>query len=136
MAHSAQKVVAHDTGRLSTRVRGIRGSRRHSDGGIHSEKISMAEDRPPYSAGVPAKAQQTPSIGRIVCFVTEELTRRPAIITQIWDADAGAVGLTVFYAKDNPAAYDPFVTFDEAGDKPGTWHWPEYVAPLLLEAVG
>lgn len=91
----------------------------------------MSEERAPYSYGVPAA--RVPAVGDPVVFVTKEGVERPALITQVWDVDAGVVGLTVFRPKKDPATYEDRVALDTAGE-PETWHWHQPRFQLLEES--
>lgn len=75
------------------------------------------------------KAQQVPSVGRVVHFVYGD-RHIPAIITdpafqvQTDSYDTIEQALTVF-----PVGETPFTTCakQDEGGAPATWHWPEYV---------
>lgn len=83
-------------------------------------------------------SNQVPSVGRIVHYVAygtpggeyKAGAHRAAIITEVYgpsDNPSNAVGLAVL----NPTGlfFQSSITHDPTGQKPGTWHWPEYVAP-------
>lgn len=93
-------------------------------------------------------SNQTPSIGRIVHYVLDDGTIRPAIIVAVWSPESGCSNLQVFVDGTNDHATDmkrTGVTAEEAmrgfawrtsracsdGPKPGYWHWPPYVAPKV-----
>jgi len=73
----------------------------------------------------------TPSVGRVVHYVAYGTPggeypageHRAAIITHVHDETR--VSLCVL----NPTGlfFNQGCQHDEAGEKPGTWHWPEYV---------
>jgi hypothetical protein len=74
-------------------------------------------------------AEQTPSVGRIVHYVSygtpgDEYPSacRAAIVTEVFD---NRVGLCVL----NPTGqfFNREVPYDESGASGGTWHWPERV---------
>lgn len=92
----------------------------------------MSEERAPYSYGVPAA--RVPAVADPVVYVTKEGYERPAFITQVWDVDAGVVGLTVFLPKKDPATYVEQAALDTAGE-PETWHWHQPRFQLLEEGV-
>lgn len=94
---------------------------------------------------------QKPSIGRVVHYVIDENTHRPAIVVRVWadeqhyqeDAAKGdhVVQLQVFtdgsndrhtaeslgiLGAENGLVWRTSVHFDPNG-APGTWHWPERV---------
>lgn len=88
------------------------------------------------------RTTQVPSVGRIVHYVSRgspdgvfKPEHRAAIITLVygtWDdrADTDHAGLCIlnpsgmYFESDLP--YDPDCA-------PGSWHWPEYVAPIVDE---
>lgn len=85
---------------------------------------------------------QLPSIGRIVHYVLEGGPKagehRPAIIVKVWEdppRPTSACQLQVFMDGDGtPSMNDGapnvvWLTSRLQGTGPGTWHWPEYVAP-------
>jgi hypothetical protein len=68
--------------------------------------------------------EQVPSIGRVVHYVTTNLTHYPADI-----ASVSPEGHITLFVKDSGlgAAYFQYrVRFDPLA-APNTWHWPEYV---------
>lgn len=76
---------------------------------------------------------EEPTIGRIVHYVYEDGTHRPAIIVSVIEADVVMVQLQVFNDADPKAIYNDqrpamdwktSIEFDEDG-APGTCHWPE-----------
>ena len=69
----------------------------------------------------------TPTIGRIVHFVTKKGAHRPGIVVQNLSRDA--VDLHVFKdpVHDDDSAFQRSIFRDEATKGPGTWHWPERV---------
>lgn len=85
-----------------------------------------------------AEKVQVPSIGRIVHYILEsghhQGEHRPAIIVKVWAESPEpqtACQLQVFTDSTNdglPPVY--WATSRQQGDKPGQWHWPEYVAPV------
>lgn len=82
-------------------------------------------------------SNQVPSVGRVVHFV-EQLpvpyigyAHRAAIVTQVHgpsESPLSTVELAVFGPNGNTS--QSLVEYDPTGQKPGTWHWPEYVAPI------
>lgn len=77
-----------------------------------------------------------PTVGRIVHYVLPQGRNagehRPGIIVKVWSDTT--VQLQVFTDSDkagsnNDMIANPLwatsVTVDEAGEKSGTWHWPE-----------
>lgn len=65
-------------------------------------------------------SNQTPSIGRVVHFVTERGAHAPADICAVWET-----GTVVLFVKDHAAGLAYFVHNVPQGDGPHTWHWPE-----------
>ena len=80
---------------------------------------------------------QTPGVGRVVHYVAYGTpggefpagAHRAAIITEVdaKDTPIMSVGLAVL----NPTGlhFQRGVLRDDAGEQPGSWHWPEYVPP-------
>lgn len=77
------------------------------------------------------------SVGRIVHFVNEHGSHRPAIAVQVWDKQTGCSNLQVFVDGSNDAkenltreqldrglVWATSVLYSEE-PKPRTWHWPE-----------
>lgn len=64
--------------------------------------------------------------GRIVHFVTRG-RHNAAVITHVWDAEAGRVNLYVFLDGSFPLPGNTptSVDHDETGTKEYTWHWIE-----------
>lgn len=77
--------------------------------------------------------KQQPSIGRIVHYVAYGTpggefpvgAHRAAIITQVNDVGEHNIGLCAI----NPTGlfFHERCPYDSTAQKPGTWHWPEYV---------
>jgi hypothetical protein len=74
--------------------------------------------------------EQTPSIGRIVHYVTYGAgAHRAAIITDV--GFSGSSGeptvVTASLAILNPTEmfFAQHLPFDPTGQQPGSWHWPE-----------
>lgn len=77
--------------------------------------------------------------GRIVHYILDasskwQLEHRPAIVTKVWDKEAGTVNLMVFVDGSNDYDWENLnggmlwatsVTPDLEGNTPGTWHWIE-----------
>lgn len=88
-------------------------------------------------------AEQVPSVGRVVHYVLPDGRsageHRAAIIVRVWDPvpkPDSIVQLHVFIDGSNDYAdadvrsstlWVTSVEFDPTGQKPRTWHWPEYV---------
>lgn len=72
-------------------------------------------------------AEQVPSIGRVVHYVTTSGAHVPADVCAV-GADA-AVTLFVKDPMSGRTAFEYDVAFDLTGQTPGTWHWPEFVPP-------
>lgn len=71
--------------------------------------------------------EQAPSIGRIVHYVHPDAGHCPAVISGV----AGlALTLHVFYPQGVAVVTE--VPHD-AEAAPETWHWPEYVPPLVKQ---
>ncbi len=89
----------------------------------------------------PVASQQIPSIGRVVHYVAYGTpggefpagAHRAAIITEYdaRDTPIQSVGLVVL----NPTGlfFHRGVLMDPTGQQPGSWHWPEYVPPAVVE---
>ncbi len=88
--------------------------------------------------------KQMPSIGRVVHFVlgpnannvlAGQGEHRPGLIVRVWNPNC--VNLIVFLDGSNDTdrvdeqhtMWVTSVVNDDTG-KPGTWHWPEFVAPV------
>lgn len=75
--------------------------------------------------------EQLPSIGRQVTYVRpqtgiEDEMEVTATITDVWDAEAGAVKLTAFPPDCAPEPVAGIVKYDAEGGE-NTWAWPERV---------
>jgi hypothetical protein len=98
----------------------------------------------------PAKSVQVPACGRIVHYVlpwradlrpTAAGAHRPAMMIEPWGDGPDAVCcLNVFLRGQNDKEdfkgellYVGSVPHDSETKKPGTWHWPEYVPPVIRE---
>ena len=68
---------------------------------------------------------QTPSIGRVVHYVTASGVHVPADICGVF-AD-GAVNLFVKDSQQGRAYFEYSVSEDPTGTAVGSWHWPEHV---------
>ena len=69
-------------------------------------------------------AEQLPSIGRFVHYVTSNGRHAPATVSSINDSGT----LNLFVMDDQTGAgfqYNVVLTSD--GSQPYSWHWPEYV---------
>ena len=66
-----------------------------------------------------ADAGDAPSIGRIVRYVTSEGKVRPAIVIEV---NEDSIDVNVFTSLGTKA--DRLVTYDQTGEKAGTYHWP------------
>jgi len=109
-----------------------------------SQPTTTEEFRPLEGApatGARVQPAQVPSPGRIVHYVLPDDNRnagehRPAIVVRVWDQSGPEqrLNLQVFTDEQNDGwaagtQWRTSVRFDpEAGL--GTWHWPEYVAPV------
>lgn len=88
----------------------------------------------------PAPTKQVPSIGRVVHFVLADGLNpgkhRMAFVADVWDQEC--VELQVVTTPNDGEQYASGLYWastvhqDEAG-APGTWHWPEFVAPVPVE---
>lgn len=80
---------------------------------------------------------QTPTLGRIVHAVFSggrggETITRPAIIVRVWTPDLINVQVFADSGPDQssndccpPVFWLTSISYDPAGDKVGTWHWPQ-----------
>lgn len=68
--------------------------------------------------------EQVPSVGRVVHFVTTNLTHYPADITSV-----SPEGHITLFVKDSGlgATYFQYRVPFDPDCAPGTWHWPERV---------
>jgi hypothetical protein len=95
---------------------------------------STPETRPAAAPSpAPAAAPQTPTIGRIVHYVTKSGQNRPAQVVREGEP-GGRCNLVVTFDGDNDNdepgkghgsihGWLPSVAYDAAG-APRTWHWP------------
>jgi hypothetical protein len=79
-----------------------------------------------------------PSIGRIVHYVAygtpngeyKAGAHRAAIVTDVYNhgEPEGMLSLCVF--SPFGMLFSVGCSYDASGEKPGTWHWPEFVPPV------
>jgi hypothetical protein len=74
-------------------------------------------------------AEQVPSVGRVVHYVSASGACRPALIIDARDhTDDGTIDLYVMqYSAEGGAKQAIQVKHDEGYKDHFTWHWPEYV---------
>jgi hypothetical protein len=79
-------------------------------------------------------AEQVPSVGRIVHFVYGD-RHVPAIVIdpEQNDGEHKTQALQVFTV--DAGSFMTFADYDGDWLAPGTWHWPEYVAPKSIPAI-
>ena len=70
-------------------------------------------------------AEQVPSIGRAVHYVTTSGAHVPADICAV--QKSGALDLFIKDSGLHKAFFGYGVTADPKGKTPSTWHWPEYI---------
>lgn len=100
---------------------------------------------------VPVVSIQVPSVGRAVHYVLPPRSdlrphvvgeHRPATIIKVWSEGnpESAVQLSVLLDGQNDkegwageTLWATSVMPDHINHTPGTWHWPEFVAPVIRE---
>jgi hypothetical protein len=100
------------------------------------EQASPQEIEPHTEQGPPGEVAGLAE-GRIVHFVLEDGSHRPAVVVRNWHEASGSCNLQVFLDGLNDKASGPSASECEGGiawrtsvycaaePKPGTWHWTE-----------
>lgn len=75
-------------------------------------------------------AEQVPSVGRIVHYVSGSGAHRPAIIIDAHSYDDTVSLFAFLMPAEGSTLWHVQCKHDEELKDHDTWHWPEYVAPI------